>query len=640
MRDVLTGSLRMLGTAWRMNRRKTVVSVTLMVAGTLAAPLLAAALGWMTNTAFAGDAGRTVFAGVVVATLAIVMLSFTHFAHIGYFELSELAELDFDQQLVTLSNGSPGIEHHERAEHADALTVLQQESRRFRMGLEALLNCMGLALAMISTAVLLASLNPVLLLLPLAAVPPLLAGRLAERVLDRAKTTVAEPARVALNLFHLSTSARAAGELRVFRLRDALVSRHTRLWETVTRETWRAYLVAAWIRAAGQIIFALAYVGAVLLVVRDAIAGRQSVGDVVLVVALAAQVSQQVTMAVTQLQNLQRMASAYRRLADVREFVTAAAGPPAPTAPAAAAPTSTAPISIAPATTALTPTASTQAALTPTGPASPTNGWPAALPQRLREGITLTGVGFSYPGTDTPVIRGIDLTIPAGATVAVVGDNGAGKTTLVKLLCGFYRPTVGSIRVDGVDLSRIPIEDWRQRIAAGFQDFVRYEFSAQYAVGLGDLPRASSAPAVRAALDRAHALDVLDRLPEGLDSQLGKSYADGAELSGGQWQKLALGRALMRTAPLLLVLDEPASALDPEAEHALFERYAEQARRVSDTTGAITLFVSHRFSTVRMADLIVVVQDGRVLESGDHATLVARGGLYAELFALQEKAYR
>jgi ATP-binding cassette subfamily B protein len=185
----------------------------------------------------------------------------------------------------------------------------------------------------------------------------------------------------------------------------------------------------------------------------------------------------------------------------------------------------------------------------------------------------------------------------------------------------------------------MPVDEWRTRIAAGFQDFVRYEFQARHVVGLGDLPRMSSEPAVRAALERAAATGVLDDLPDGLRTRLGKSYADGAELSGGQWQKLALGRAMMRETPLLLVLDEPTSALDPEAEHVLFQRYADHAKRVAVRTGGITVFVSHRFSTVRMADLIIVVGDGRVVETGDHATLIAAGGLYAELFALQAKAY-
>lgn len=594
MKDVITSSWRLLATAWRLDRRKTVASVILMVAGAAAAPLLAAALAWMVNGVLSGSWGQASTAGVAVAALAIASLTFSHFAHVAYFELSELSELDFDEQLLDVANGSPGIEHHERAEHADALTVLQQQSRQFRTGLEPLLNGLGLGVALVITGVLLAITNPLLLLLPLAAVPPLVTGRWAERIIDRSKTETAEATRVALNLFHLSTSAGSAGELRVFSVGDELRHRHTKLWAEATRVQWRAHLLATWLRAAGQIIFALAYVGAVLLVTREAIVGRRTVGDVVLVIALAAQVNQQVTMAVSLLQQLQQLTSAYRRLEELRAAVIMAE-----------------PV---------------------------TDGQP--VPDRLRQGIELDGIAFTYPGTDSPVLRDVHLTLPAGSTVAIVGENGAGKTTLIKLLCGFYRPSDGRVLVDGVDLRRMPLDEWRAKIATGFQDFVRYELLASQAVGVGDLPQISSKPAVQAALGRAHAVDVLDHLEDGLDTQLGKSYADGAELSGGQWQKLALGRALMRETPLLLILDEPTSALDPQAEHALFERYAEQAKRVAEQSGAITLFVSHRFSTVRMADLIIVVQDGRVVETGDHTTLAASGGLYAELFALQAKAYR
>ena len=593
MKVLLTGAWTMLATAWRLNRRKTTLAVVLMTAGAVAAPLLAAALGWMTREVVAGDSGHAVLAGVTVAVPAVAVLAFAHFAHLAYYELSELAELDFDERVIEVSNGSAGIEHHERAEHADTWTVLRQEGRQFRAGLEALLNGVGLVLAVVLTAVLLAVQDPWLLLLPLAAVPPLLAGRAAERVLDRARTATAEPTRTALNLFHLATSARSAGELRVSGVQDELRARHRRLWDEATRGLWRAHLTATWLRAAGQVVFALAYVAGVLLVVRDAIAGRRGVGDVVLVIVLAAQVNQQVATAVTLSQDLQRMAGAYRRLTEVTAAVTGPDRAPARESP----------------------------------------------PHRLRDGIELAGVAFTYPGTDVPVLHQVDLRLPAGATVAIVGENGAGKSTLVKLLCGFYRPSEGRILVDGADLHDMPLDQWRTRIAAGFQDFVRYEFPAQHVVGLGDLPRMSSEPAVRAALERADATDVLDALPDGLRTPLGKSYADGAELSGGQWQKLALGRAVMRETPLLLVLDEPTSALDPEAEHALFQRYADHAKRVAARTGGITVFVTHRFSTVRTADLIIVVEDGRVVETGDHATLIAAAGLYAELFALQAKAY-
>ncbi len=594
MRDVIVGSWKMISTAWRMDWRKTALSVSLVVMGALAAPLVAAALAWTISEVVAHRPAIAALAGVAVACLAIMTLTFSHFAHVAYYDVSELAELDFDEKLVRLSNGTRGIEHHEQAEQADTLTVLQQESRQFRAGLEALLLALGLILAVIFTAVLLAVQNPLFLLLPLAALPVLVTGRAAERILDQAKTAAAEPSRVALNLFHLATTSRFGGELRVFRLQGEFLRRHRQNWDAATRTIWRAYLRATWRRAAGQVVFALAYAGAVLLVIREALAGRRSVADVVLVVTLAAQVNQQVTVAVTLLQNLQRMASAYHRLARFEKTVLAV------------------------------------------GQASPDR----TLPERLQTGIELAGVSFSYPGTRAPVLRDVNLKLPAGSTIAIVGENGAGKTTLINLLCGFYQPSEGRITVDGADLPRLPISQWRQRVAAGFQDFGRYEFIAQQSVGVGDLGQISSEPAVLGALDRACGSDVLDYLADGLGTQLGKSYADGVELSGGQWQKLALGRAMMREAPLLLVLDEPTSALDSEAEHALFERYVEQAERVRRATGAITILVSHRFSTVAMADLIVVVAGGRVEETGDHATLMSGNGLYAELFAIQAMAYR
>lgn len=594
MRDVMSGGRQMIAAAWRTSPRKTVIAMALMVVGAVAVPLLAAALAWMTDDVVAGRADAAALAGVAVAVLALVATTFEHIAHTVYFELSELAEVDFDEQLIELSNGSAGLAHQEQSQHADTLTVLQREGRQFSVGLEALLRGIGLALSIALTAVLLARLSPLLLLLPVAAVPPLLTGRRAERIVDRSKTATAESTRTALNLFNMCTSARPAGELRVFRLQHEIRRRHSRLWDAVTSGRFHADLAATWLRAAGQVVFALAYIGAVLLVVRQSISGHRGVGDVILVLALAAQVNQQVTMAVTLLQDLQRMASMYRRLAGYRAVVTAAE----------------------PARVDRTP------------------------PDRLRQGIALRDVAFTYPGTDTPVLRDVNVVLPAGSTIALVGENGAGKSTLVKLLCGFYQPTEGEISVDGVDLRRVPVEQWRERVAAGFQDFVQYEFRARHAVGVGDLARISSEPAVHAALERAHASDVLERLPGGLDTQLGKSYNDGAELSGGQWQKVALGRALMRETPLLLVLDEPTSALDPEAEYALFERYASQVRRAGRATGAISLLVSHRFSTVRMADLIIVVKDGRIVEVGDHAGLVADAGLYAELFAIHAQAYR
>jgi len=243
------------------------------------------------------------------------------------------------------------------------------------------------------------------------------------------------------------------------------------------------------------------------------------------------------------------------------------------------------------------------------------------------------------------VLDSVSLALPAGSVVALVGDNGAGKTTLVKLLCKLYEPTSGRILVDGQELARVRPEEWRRRLSGAFQDFFRFELPAQQSIGVGDVPRVDDEAAATAAADRAGAGDVIARLPAGLATQLGPTWPGGVEVSFGQWQKLALARGFMRERPLLLVLDEPTAALDAETEHALFERYAAAARGGAGGAGerrpaTITILVSHRFSTVRMADRIVVLDGAKVAQVGSHEELMAQGGPYAELYRIQAAAYR
>ena len=269
-------------------------------------------------------------------------------------------------------------------------------------------------------------------------------------------------------------------------------------------------------------------------------------------------------------------------------------------------------------------------------------------PARLRQGLSLEGVSFAYPGTSRLVLDSVSLSLPAGAVVALVGENGAGKTTLVKLLCKLYEPTSGRILVDGEPLSRVRTDEWRSRLAGAFQDFFRFELPARQSVGVGDVARVDDEPAVTAAVARAGADDVVACLRDGLSTQLGPTWPGGVDVSFGQWQKLALARGFMRDRPLLLVLDEPTAALDAETEHALFERYAAAARGGRGASGdggggggaGITILVSHRFSTVRMADLIVVLDGARVAQVGGHDELMAKGGPYAELYRIQAAAYR
>jgi ATP-binding cassette subfamily B protein len=593
MKETLRSAAWLLRMSWQQSRFKTAAALILVLANAVSAPLMGLALKWLTNAALAGDAATAGIAGVAVAACIIGVLTLGHFAHIAYFELSEINTLSAEQRLIALANGSAGIEHQERADYADRLAVLEQEIQGIQEGFRATLFLSSMGVAIVLTGVLLAMVNPLLLLLPLVALPPLVTGRRAQLILDRAREETAQDTRLAMHLFHLATGAGPAKELRVFRLQNEIKRRHAELWERTTRRLWRAQIKATVLRAAGQLVFAGGYVAGVLLVVNDAISGQRSVGDVVMAITLAAQVNQQTATAVGLLHILQRIARAYARFEWLEEYV-AEREPQAADAP---------------------------------------------VPERLVDGIRFEDVAFTYPGTDRVVLAGVNLHLPAGSTVAIVGENGAGKSTLVKLLCRFYEPSAGTITVDGVALPRIPLAEWRERITAGFQDFARFEFVARQTVGVGDLPFVDSQPAVEAALERAHASDVVGRLEDGLSTQLGKSYTEGTELSGGQWQKLALGRAMMRELPLVLVLDEPTSALDAEAEHNLFERYAEGARRVGAATGGITVLVSHRFSTVRMADQIVVVADGHVVEAGPHAQLMRNRGLYAELYELQASAY-
>jgi ATP-binding cassette subfamily B protein len=260
-------------------------------------------------------------------------------------------------------------------------------------------------------------------------------------------------------------------------------------------------------------------------------------------------------------------------------------------------------------------------------------------PAVLRDAIRFDHVSFAYPGTSRLVLEDVTLTLPAGSVVAVVGENGAGKTTLVKLLAKLYEPSSGAITVDGTSLARIRADEWRARLSGAFQDFFRFEFTAQRAIGLGDVPRVDDGAAAAVAVERAGAGDVIARLPSGLATQLGPTWPGGVDLSFGQWQKLALARGFMRDAPIVTVLDEPTAALDAETEHELFERYAAGVRG-DDGSGRITILVSHRFSTVRMADHIVVLDGARLAETGTHEELMARDGQYAQLYGIQATAYR
>ncbi|MFP5225144.1 MAG: ABC transporter ATP-binding protein [Actinomycetota bacterium] len=474
------------------------------------------------------------------------------------------------------------------------MTLLRDRREAIGMAVGAVMENIGLVARLATSVFLLTRVHPALVLLPLFAIPSVWTGAIGARWVIKAFERSAEPRRRADLLYELGTSPGPAKEIRIFGTAETMIRRHSEDLEGFDSSANAARARAAGLSSLGWLVFAAAYIGTLILVAREAVQGRATAGDVALAMTLAGQVNGQVTgfvQTVTWALDTLRTVGRYRWL---RNYARDHAAPPAT----------------------------------------------VDVPDRIRDGIRFESVDFTYPGTSKPVLRGVDLSIPAGSTVAIVGDNGAGKSTIVKLLGRYYEPTEGRILVDGRQLSGMDPELWRSRMSAAFQDHARYELQASEVVGVGWLPALQDRPAIQGALERASAEDVAAGLASGLDTNLGRTFEDGIELSGGQWQKLALGRGMMRAEPLLLVLDEPTASLDADTEHALFERYAAAATRVGREVGAITLFVSHRFSTVRMADLIIVIDDGQIVEAGSHEQLVARDGLYAELYEIQARQYR
>ncbi len=484
------------------------------------------------------------------------------------------------------------IDHLERPAYLTELDLLRQNINLLGSGARQMLVLAQVLARTVGIVIILALIYPPLALLPLSGLAPVFGERLSVRLRQRVDERLAPDRRLADELFELATSAGPAKELRVFGAAEPLRARHGSLAGAVNAGTTRAAVVGGVFGAVGWLVFAGGFVAGIAAVVVRATHGTASVGQVVLAVTLIQRAQLQVGQAAAAIGQLLTTSRTVRRLLWLEDYAAASR---------------------------------VRGALAP--------------PAVLRDGITLREVSFGYPPSGPAVLSGVSLHLPAGSAVALVGENGAGKTTLVKLLTGMYQPVSGQVLVDGIPLTELDLAAWRSRGAAIFQDFVRFELLAGETVGLGDLPRLADSGAVGAALERADATAVVGELASGLVTPLGRSFTGGQELSGGQWQRLALARGMMRDVPLLLILDEPTASLDALTEAALFERYL-AARALAASSGAITLLVSHRFSTVRMADLIVVLDKGRVVASGDHASLIRAGGLYAELYELQARAYR
>jgi ATP-binding cassette subfamily B protein len=538
----------------------------------------------------AGDYGLVRFAAVAMGVSAAATWFLRTISTRVQRTFRDRVTIALESHVARLQASVATIAHQERPEYLDRLSMLRNHVFVLDHMYMSLFTTGGWILRLVVTIALLMSIHWALVLLAVFALPTVLTSTWRPAVERAAQERGAPFGRLARHLFTTATTATPGKEVRVTGIGERLMADRRRAWERfygpVAAARWGS---AVWHTLAWA-VFGGAYVAAVVFIS----AGLQApAGDVLLVVAAGARLSAYIGATVGEIGFLRGIwMDGSRRLAWLEDYAAA-----------------------------LVATAD------------------RPVPARLTQGIRFEHVSFAYPGTDRLVLDDVNLDLPAGTVVAVVGENGAGKSTLVKLLARLYEPTAGRILIDGVELSRLPADEWRKRLAGAFQDFFRFEFRARHSVGVGDVPRLDDEPAVVTAVARAGAEDVVGRLRAGLETQLGPTWPDGVEVSFGQWQKLALARGFMRDRPLVLVLDEPTAALDAETEHALFERYAAAAGAATGD-GRITILVSHRFSTVRMADLIVVLDGARVAEVGTHDDLMARGGSYAELYSIQAAAYR
>jgi len=430
--------------------------------------------------------------------------------------------------------------------------------------------------------------SPWLLLLLIAGVVPAFLGESHFAFLSYAKNFRQTPIRRQLDYLRvLGGSKEAAKELKLFGLKDFLTERFTQLSNQVYSEDValaRRRLVAG---ALLSVIGAAGYYGAYVLVIWRTVTGMLSIGTLTFLAGAILQASS----------NIQQIFSTLSSIADQALFLTDLIA---------------------------------FLHMEPTIRSKP-NALPA--PRPIRRGFEFRNVSFAYPGGAHSILNNFDFHLRPGERVALIGENGQGKTTIVKLLTRLYDPLEGQVLLDGIDLREYSLESLYREIGVIFQDFMRYEMTASENIGVGRIDEVNNLPLVQLSAEKSLADEVIGRLPHGYAQMLGRRFEGGVDLSGGEWQKVALARAYLRDAQVL-ILDEPTAALDARSEYEVFQRFAELTR------GKTALFISHRFSTVRMADRIVVIEGGRVAEDGKHDELTHLGGRYAEMFEMQAASYR
>ena len=594
MRQYLRLWRELLALSWRTQRAFTVATLAAVTASTVVVAVCALALRAAVDAVVRGDTSRAVVAAAVAGLVYAVNQVLLDVAGLLRVTTNDrLGRLHLHPRVHRDIVGVAGLEALERSDYLDRLTIVRRGTNHVTMSLWNMVMTISGALRLVITVLLLGTVSPWLALLLVFAVVPVWCDHRGQGVVRRVEVETSELHRLHLHLSDLCVSAASGKELRVSGAADEVVRRQAESWRAAMGPRARAQFVAALYKLAGWLVFTGGFVGALALITYRTAHGHGTVGDLVLAVTVAASLRQTVAttvMSTTSTASARRVLDPYLWLRDyTRRDAAAHRGTQAP-------------------------------------------------PDRLREGIVLQDVTYTYPGTARPALDGVSATLPAGSVVAVVGEYGSGKTTLVKLLAKFYRADSGRILVDGRELGELDTERWRSRLSAAFQDFGRFRTTFAETVGLGDLDHLGDRARIRQVLDETGAQALVQRLPDGLDTQLGRELG-GIDLSEGQWQRTALARAAMRQRPVLFVLDEPTASLDAPSEEAIFRQQMARARVLGRRTGAVTVIVSHRFTTVAGADHILVLDGGRLIESGTHEELMRQGGRYAELYNIQATAY-
>ncbi|MCU1323504.1 MAG: transporter ATPase/permease [Acidobacteriaceae bacterium] len=582
----------LLETGWRVDRWRT-LGLSLEILAFIRAPLFAWYLRMMANGALRHDRGALIEGAVGITFAAVAGFAGLWFGSQMRIRLTEEVGFALNREIAYLVSTVPGLEVQERPEFQDQLELLNQGHGILGGSLSTLLNTARVILYGIGTVAALGLSSPMMLLIIPFALPTFAISTLQQRWTERAREASAEPLRRARHLLSLATNAKSNLELKLFGLQREIIARFSRDWTSGSQIILTARRRIALLAIGGDLFFLVGFVSIIMLMISRAQHHLASVGDVVLGVFLVQEIRSAVVEPARSAASVGETLNVVSRILWLKEF--------------------------------------TERAIAIGKGAQP-------APNRINHGIVFDNVSFQYPGTDRWGLRNVSFSINPGGIVAILGENGAGKTTLVKLLCRMYEPADGRILIDNIDLNDIEIDSWRSKLSGAFQDFARFEFTANQSVGLGDLSQLDNGEKICSAMDRSGNPDLLKILPSGGATQLGANWKDGVDLSTGQWQSIALGRAFMRDTPLMQFFDEPASSLDPVAEHELYARYTNEHRRLRHN-GGVTLMISHRFSTVTAADLIVMIRDGSIVETGSHDELMCANGLYAELYRMQAQQY-